>query len=164
MGRKRLWRGELSGQGLKIGIAVSEFNSFVTKNLLEGAKSALRRYGVKENDIDVIWVPGAFELPAAVKALADSQKYDGIIPLGCVIRGQTPHFEYISTACTTGLAQLSVTSHIPIVFGVLTCDTVEQAIERSSPNRNKGIQAAESLLKLIDALKQFKERLDSSAR
>lgn len=150
------FRGRLLGQGLKIGIAVSEFNSFITKNLLEGAKSTLLRYGVKEDDIDIIWVAGAFELPAAVKALADSQKYDGIIPLGCVIRGQTPHFEYIAMACTTGLAQLSVMSHIPIVFGVLTCDTVEQAVERSSPKRNKGIQVAESLLKLIDALRQFK--------
>jgi len=155
MGRE--WRGKLLGHGLKIGIAVGEFNSFVTKNLLEGAKSTLLHYGVKEDDIDIIWVPGAFELPAAVKALADSQKYDGIIPLGCVIRGQTPHFEYIASACTRGLAQLSLTSPIPIVFGVLTCDTVEQAIERSSPKRNKGVQAAESLLKLIDALRQLKE-------
>lgn len=151
-------RGEPLGQGLKIGIAVSEFNSFITENLLEGAKSTLLRYGVKEDDIDILWVPGAFELPSAVKAMANSQKYDGIIPLGCVIRGQTPHFEYIAMACTQGLAQLSINSKIPIVFGVLTCDTVEQAVERSSPKRNKGIQAAESLLKLIDALRRFKER------
>ena len=144
----REWRGLLEGKSLKIGIAVSEFNSFITKNLLEGAQSTLLRSGVKADDIDILWVPGAFELPAAVKAMADSHKYDGIIPLGCVIRGQTPHFEYISSACTTGLAHLSA---------ILTCDTVEQAVERSGAKRNKGIQAAESLLKLISALRRFKE-------
>lgn len=150
-------KASLEGRGLKIGIAVSEFNSFVTKNLLKSAKAVLFNCGVKEADIDILWVPGAFELPTAVKAMAESKKYDGIIPLGCVIRGQTPHFEYISSACTMSLAQLSISLNVPIVFGVLTCDTVEQAVERSGPKRNKGAQAAESLLKLINALKRFKD-------
>ncbi len=142
--------------GLRIAIAVSRFNAAITEKLLEGAKARLKRLGVAEGQIDVVWVPGAFELPQAVRALVQTGRYDGILPLGCVIRGETPHFEYICQAVTSGLAWLALESETPIVFGVLTTNTEEQAFERAGRKSHKGAEAAESLIELIEALKALK--------
>jgi len=148
-------KGELKGSGLKIGIAVSRFNSTVTKGLLEGAIDKLTQCGVKEDDIDVVWVPGAFELPQIIKKMAKLKRYDGIISLGCLIRGETPHFEYIASKVASGIAKLNLEHDIPIAFGVLTTDTIEQAMERSGLKLNKGAQAAESLLEMVNLLRRI---------
>lgn len=149
--------GRLSGLGLKIAIVVSRFNSMITQRLLEGALERLRLLGVKEEDADIVWVPGAFELPQAAKALAQTGHYDGILPLGCVIKGETPHFEYICQAVTQGLTRLALESKTPLVFGVLTTDTEEQALERAGLKSNKGAEAAESLIELINALRAIEK-------
>jgi 6,7-dimethyl-8-ribityllumazine synthase len=148
--------GSLAGEGLKIGIVVSRFNSFITERLLDGAVDKLSRCGVNEKDIDIVWVPGSFEIPKAVKALAKLGKYDGILPLGCVIRGETPHFEYIAAEVTKGLAKLNLDLAIPIAFGVLTTDTTDQAIERAGVKTNKGADAAESLIEMINLIRRLK--------
>ncbi|MFQ5793512.1 MAG: 6,7-dimethyl-8-ribityllumazine synthase [Candidatus Bipolaricaulia bacterium] len=151
------YQGTLDGNGLKIGIVVSRFNELITEKLLSGAVDRLTRSGVREEDIDVAWVPGSFELPKVVKTLAESGRYDGIISLGAVIRGGTPHFEYIATMVSTGLATLNLEYDTPIAFGVLTTDTVEQAIERAGTKHgNKGTEAAESVLEMVNLLKQLK--------
>lgn len=153
----REFKGELSGRGLKIGITISRFNSTITKGLLEGAVDKLKRCGVKEDDIEVAWVPGAFELPQVIKKMAELKRYDGIIALGCVIRGETPHFAYIASEAASGIAKLNLEYDIPIAFGVLTTDTIEQAMERSGLKLNKGAQAAESLLEMINLLRRIEE-------
>lgn len=147
--------GPLEGRGLKIAVAVSRFNAGITEKLLEGALDRLQRLGVDEKDIDVVWVPGAFELPRAARALVDAGRYDGVLPLGCVIRGETPHFEYISQAVTQGLARLALEGETPLVFGVLTVDTPEQALERAGVKRSKGAEAAEALVELIRVLREI---------
>lgn len=147
----------LRGKGLRIAVVVSRFNTPITQKLLEGAVEQLKRLGVREGGIEVMWVPGAFELPQAVKALAQTRKYDGILPLGCVIRGETPHFDYICQAVTYGLSELALRSEVPIVYGVLTTDTAEQALERAGSERNKGAEAAASLIELIGALRTLKD-------
>lgn len=147
---------KLPGDGLKIAVAVSRFNSSITQRLLQGALTSLTKLGVDERDIDVIWVPGAFELPQAVRRLADRERYDGILPLGCVIRGETHHFEYICQSVTSGLTQLALQARTPIVFGVLTTDTVEQAAARAGAKVNKGAEAAKSLIELIHTLNSLK--------
>lgn len=149
----RTIEGELSAQGLKLAIAVSRFNRGITEKLLEGALERLSRLGASEEDIDVLWVPGAFELPQSVKALMKTRRYDGILPLGCVIRGETPHFEYICQAVTQGLAQLALEGEVPIVYGIITADTPQQAWERAGIKGNKGAEAAEALVELIRALR-----------
>lgn len=146
--------GSLDGTGLRIGIVVSRFNSIVTERLLAGAVERLVRGGVKREEIDVFWVPGSFELPQVVRQLIQSGKYNGIIPLGCLIRGETLHFEVLARAVTEQLAQLSLAG-TPLVFGVLTADTVEQALARAGAKAHKGVQAAESLLELIGLLRQI---------
>lgn len=149
--------GSLDAKGFKIAIVVSRFNTAITKNLLAGAERRLIQCGVAVKDLDIFWVPGSFEIPRVVKALAATKKYDGILPLGCVIRGETPHFEYISRAVSHGLMQLSLEYETPIVFGILTTDTVEQASARAGLKSNKGAEAAESLVELINLLKGIKE-------
>jgi 6,7-dimethyl-8-ribityllumazine synthase len=146
--------GSLDGTGLRIAIVVGRFNSAITERLLTGAIDRLVRGGVKRDDIDIFWVPGSFELPQVARSLIQSGKYDGILPLGCLIRGETPHFEYLAAAVTRELAHLSLEG-TPLVFGVLTADTAEQAIERSGVKLHKGVQAAESLLELINLLRQL---------
>lgn len=146
--------GSLDGTGLRIGIVVGRFNSTVTKRLLEGAIDWLVREGVQRDDIDVFWVPGSFELPRVAHKLIQSGNYDGILPLGCLIRGETPHFEYLAAAVTRQLLRLSLEG-TPLVFGILTADTLEQALERSGLKLHKGVQAAESLLELIGLLRQL---------
>lgn len=153
--RIKEYTGSLKGEGLKIGIVVSRFNSSITKNLLNGAVDRLLRSGVAEEDIEIAWVPGSFELPKVVKLLAEFKRYDGIIPLGCVIRGETPHFEYIAREVAKGVARLNLEYDLPIVFGVLTTGTVEQAIERAGVKVNKGAQAAESLIEMVNLLSEF---------
>jgi 6,7-dimethyl-8-ribityllumazine synthase len=141
-----------SPPGLRIAIVVSRFHASITRKLLQGAQRQLLRHGVESADMDVVWVPGAFELPQAVRALASTDRYDGILPLGCVIRGETPHFEYICQSVTAGLTQLALEIETPIAYGVLTTDTVEQAAARAGSRRNKGAEAAKSLIELIRVL------------
>ncbi len=143
--------GNYSGKGRSIGILLSKFNSFVTDKLLDGALDALARHGVNDDNITIIRVPGAFEIPLALNRVIESDSFDGIITLGAVIRGETPHFEYVAAETTKGVAHLALKAKIPVSFGVLTTDTVEQAIDRAGAKAgNKGFDAAMSLLEMID--------------
>ena len=150
----RTVEGKLSGAGLKFALVVSRFNSFITERLLEGALDCLRRQGVAEDDLMVARVPGAWEIPVVVKRLAQSKAYDGVICLGAVIRGSTPHFDYVAAEVSKGIAMVSLESGLPISFGILTTDTLEQAIERAgSKAGNKGFAAAEAALEMVNLLK-----------
>ncbi len=145
----------VAGKG-KIGIIVGRFNSFVVESLLAGALDTLKRHGIKDNDITVVRVPGAFEIPIAAQRLATGKKYDALIALGAVIRGGTPHFDYVAGECTKGIAQVMMKHDLPIAFGVLTVDTIEQAIERSGTKAgNKGEEAAMSALEMLNLLHQL---------
>ncbi|WP_449620669.1 6,7-dimethyl-8-ribityllumazine synthase [Robertmurraya sp. Marseille-Q9965] len=149
--------GNLVGTGLKIGIVVSRFNEFITSKLLGGAEDALVRHGVKDEDITVMWVPGAFEIPLAAKKLAEQGGFDAIITLGTVIRGATPHFEYVSSEVAKGVANTGMQSGIPIIFGVLTTDSIEQAIERAGTKAgNKGYEAAVGAIEMGNLYKNLK--------
>jgi 6,7-dimethyl-8-ribityllumazine synthase len=151
----RTIEGDLQGQGLKVAIVVSRFNSFITDRLLEGAMDALRRHGVEDEDISVMKVPGSFELPLGVRKAAKG-KVDAVIALGALIRGGTPHFDYLSAEVTKGIAQVTLDSGIPVAFGVLTTDTVEQAIERAGTKAgNKGFEAALSAIEMAKLLRQM---------
>ena len=135
--------GKLDATGLKFGIVVGRFNSFISERLLEGALDALVRHGAKDGDIEVARVPGAFEIPLASQKMAAAGKYDALICLGAVIRGSTPHFDYVAAEVSKGVAQVSLKSGIPVAFGVLTTDSIEQAIERAGTKAgNKGFEAA----------------------
>ncbi|MBM4338552.1 MAG: 6,7-dimethyl-8-ribityllumazine synthase [Deltaproteobacteria bacterium] len=148
--------GKLMAKGLKFGIVLSRFNSFVSDRLLEGALDALRRSGAEEGDCSVVRVPGSFEIPLATKKMAKSGRYHAIICLGCVIRGATPHFEYIATEVTKGIASISLESEIPIAFGVLITETIEQAIERAGTKvGNKGFDAAMSAIEMANLMKEI---------
>ncbi len=150
----RTVEGKLSGAGLKFALVVSRFNSFITERLLEGALDCLRRQGVAEDDLMVARVPGAWEIPVVVKRLAQSKAYDGVICLGAVIRGSTPHFDYVAAEVSKGIAMVSLESGMPISFGILTTDTLEQAIERAgSKAGNKGFAAAEAAIEMVNLLK-----------
>jgi 6,7-dimethyl-8-ribityllumazine synthase len=150
----RTIEGKLSGAGLKFALVVSRFNSFITERLLEGALDCLRRQGVAEDDLMVARVPGAWEIPVVVKRLALSKAYDGVICLGAVIRGSTPHFDYVAAEVSKGIAMVSLESGMPISFGILTTDTLEQAIERAgSKAGNKGFAAAEAAIEMVNLLK-----------
>ncbi|WP_214786018.1 6,7-dimethyl-8-ribityllumazine synthase [Exiguobacterium sp. s183] len=149
------FEGNLVGEGLKIGIVVGRFNDLITMRLLDGAKDALKRHGVKEEDVSLAFVPGAFELPLVAKRMAMSQNYDAVITLGAVIRGATPHFDYVCNEAAKGIAQASYQSEVPVIFGVLTTETVEQAIERAGTKAgNKGWEAATSAIEMANLLKQ----------
>jgi len=148
--------GKLMAKGLKFGIVLSRFNNFVSDRLLEGALDALRRSGAEEGDCSVVRVPGSFEIPLATKKLAKSGRYDALICIGCVIRGATPHFEYIATEVTKGIASITLESEIPISFGVLITDTIEQAIERAGTKvGNKGFDAAMSAIEMANLMKEI---------
>jgi 6,7-dimethyl-8-ribityllumazine synthase len=135
--------GKLVGEGLKFGIVVSRFNEFITSKLLDGAQDALSRHGVKDADVDIAWTPGSFEIPLIAMKMAESHKYDAIICLGAVIRGGTPHFDYIATEVTKGIAKVGLDAGLPVILGVVTADTLEQAIERAGTKAgNYGAQAA----------------------
>ena len=148
--------GKLIAKGLKFGMVLSRFNNFIAERLLEGALDALKRSGAEEEDCTVARVPGAFEIPLAAKKMAKSGRYDAIICLGCVIRGATPHFEHIATEVTKGIAHLSLENEIPISFGVLITDTIEQAIERAGTKvGNKGFDAAMSAIEMANLMKEI---------
>ncbi len=148
--------GKLIAKGLRFGIILSRFNSFVSDRLLEGALDALRRSGAEEADCSVVRVPGSFEIPLATKKMAKSGKYDALICLGCVIRGATPHYEYIASEMTKGIAHLTLENEIPIAFGVLITDTIEQAIERAGTKvGNKGFDAAMTAVEMANLLNEM---------
>jgi 6,7-dimethyl-8-ribityllumazine synthase len=135
--------GKLLGEGLKFGVVVSRFNDFITGKLLEGAQDALSRHGVNEEDIDIAWAPGSFEIPLVAKKMAESGRYDAVICLGAVIRGGTPHFDYIASEVSKGIARVGLDTGLPVILGVITADTLEQAIERAgTKSGNYGSQAA----------------------
>ncbi|BCO09996.1 6,7-dimethyl-8-ribityllumazine synthase [Desulfolithobacter dissulfuricans] len=147
------FEGNLRGDGKKLGIIVARFNSFISEKLLEGAIDALVRSGVSDNDIDVARVPGAFEIPLVAQKMAKSGKYDAVITLGVVIRGATPHFDYVAGEVAKGTAQVMLDAGIPVLFGVLTTETIEQAIERAgSKAGNKGAEVAIAALEMIDLM------------
>ncbi len=152
----KIVEGHLNASGLKFAVAVSRFNDFITNRLLEGATDTIARSGGNADDITVVKVPGSFELPLAAKSLAQSKKYDGVICLGAVIRGSTPHFEHVSAQVSKGLQSAMLDSNVPIAFGVITADTLEQAIERAgSKHGNKGQQAALTVIEMANVLKRL---------
>ena len=148
--------GDLTIRNKRFALVAGRFNSFVVEHLINGAKDSLLKHGADETDIELFYVPGAFEIPLALKKTAKTGRYDAIVALGAVIRGGTPHFEYVAGECVKGISQVSLESEIPIAFGVLTVDTVEQAIERSGANsENKGAEAAESVIRMINLLEKL---------
>ena len=152
----KIIQGDLSGKGLKIGIVAARFNDFITSRLVDGALDGLQRHGVAEADIEIVRVPGAYEIPLAAKMLAQSRKFNAIICLGAVIRGATPHFEYVSAEVSKGAASVSMETGLPVIFGVLTTDTIEQAIERAgTKSGNKGWDAALSAIEMANVMKQL---------
>jgi 6,7-dimethyl-8-ribityllumazine synthase len=150
----KIIEGKLDAKGLRFGLLVSRFNSFVSDRLVEGAIDAILRHGGEKDDISVVRVPGAFEIPPTAKQMAESGRYDAIVCLGAVIRGATPHFEYVSAEVSKGVASVSIDSGIPVTFGVLTTDTIEQAIERAgSKAGNKGFDAAVAAVEMANLYK-----------
>jgi len=148
--------GDFRSNSGQYALVVARWNSFVVEHLLEGAIDTLNRHGITDKQITIIRAPGAFEIPLVVKKVADSGKYDAVIALGAVIRGGTPHFEYVAGECVKGLGQVSLSASIPVAFGVLTVDSIEQAIERSGTKAgNKGAEAAASALEMVNLLKQL---------
>src|SRR5512139_1108457 len=147
---------DLNAKGLKVGIIASRFNDFITARLLDGALDGLTRHGAADADIEVVRVPGSFEVPLAAQKMARSKKYDAIICLGAVIRGATPHFEYVSAEVSKGVAAVSMETGVPVIFGVLTTDTIEQAVERAgTKSGNKGWDAALSAIEMANLMKQI---------
>ncbi len=152
------FEGKLSGKGLKIGIVIARFNEFITGKLKEGAIDCLIRHEVDENDIDTLWVPGAFEIPLMAKKMAKSGKYHSILCLGAVIRGSTSHFDYVCSEVSKGIAKVSLDEELPVIFGVLTTETIEQAIERAGTKAgNKGWEVALSAIEMANLGKFFNE-------
>jgi len=150
------YEGSLLGKGLKFGLIVSRFNEFFTGKLLEGAQDALLRHGVSEADIEVAWTPGSFEIPLVAQKMARSKKYDAIICLAAVIRGGTPHWEYIASEATKGIARVSLETGVPVVNSIITTETLEQAVERSGAKAgNKGFDAAVSAIEMANLLKSM---------
>ena len=149
--------GELIAHGARFGIVLARFNGFIGERLLDGALDTLLRHGVEASQIDVVRVPGAFEIPLTLKLLAASNKYDALLALGAVIRGGTPHFEYVAGECAKGIAQVMMQHDIPVAFGVLTVDTIEQAIERAGTKAgNKGVDAALTVIEMVSLFKKLK--------
>ncbi len=149
-----VYEGNLIGTGLKVGIVISRFNELLSSRLLSGANDALARHGVALDDVDVAWVPGAFEIPLVAKKLAASAKYDVVLALGVVIRGATPHFEYISAEVSKGVASVSLSTGVPVMFGVITADSIEQAVERAgTKSGNKGWDAALAGIEMANLLR-----------
>jgi 6,7-dimethyl-8-ribityllumazine synthase len=156
MSRPKTVEGNLVVSDKRFGIVVGRFNSFIVESLLAGALDTLRRHGASDDSIEVIYVPGAFEIPLAAKRMAASRRYDAVIALGAVIRGGTPHFEYVAGECTKGLAAVMMEYEIPVAFGVLTVDTIDQAIERAGTKAgNKGVEATLSAIEMVNLLPQL---------
>ena len=150
------YQGMLSGKGLKFGIVIARFNEIITGRLLEGARDSLLRHGVSEQGIDVAWTPGSLEIPLAAKKMIETGKYNAIICLGCVIRGGTPHFEYVASEVNKGIARLSLDTGIPVIQGIITSDNLEQAIERAGAKEgNRGFAAANSAIEMANLIKSF---------
>lgn len=150
----KVYEGHLTGGGLRFGIVVSRFNEFITGKLLGGAQDALRRHGVEADAVDVAWCPGAFEIPLIAQRMAKSGRYDAVICLGAVIRGATPHFDYVANEVSKGVAATSLQTGVPVIFGVLTTDTIEQAIERAGTKAgNKGFEAAVTAIETANLVK-----------
>ncbi len=153
----RTLAGRMNGENLRIGVVVGRFNEFVTQPLLEGALDTLRRHGVADDRIDVAWTPGSFEIPMVAKRMADAGGYDAVICLGAVIRGSTPHFEYVSSNMASGIFRAGYDSGVPVIFGVLTTNTVEEAIDRAgAKSGNKGRDAATAAIEMVDLLRQIR--------
>jgi 6,7-dimethyl-8-ribityllumazine synthase len=153
----RVVEGGTEGRRFRVGIVISRFNQEITRQLLTGALDVLREKGVQDGDIETVWVPGAFEIPLVAQRMARSGQFHGLLALGCVIRGETPHFEYISSAATDGVARVTLETGVPVGFGVLTTETVEQARDRSDPRKyNRGGQAALTVLEMMNLLKELK--------
>lgn len=150
----RNFEGVLLGQGLKFALVISRFNEFITQKLLNGAQDALRRHGVGEDDMELAWVPGAFEIPLVAKKLVETKRFDAVICLGAVIRGDTPHFDYIASEVTKGIARVGLDSGLPVIYGVITADTLEQAIERAgTKSGNRGFEAAVKAIEMANLIK-----------
>ncbi len=148
------FEGMLLGKGLKFGLVISRFNEFITKKLLEGTQDALLRHGVNQDDIEIAWVPGSFEIPLIAKKLAQTNRFDAVICLGAVIRGATPHFEYIAAEVTKGIAKVGLDTGLPVIYGVITADTLEQAIERAGTKEgNEGFKAAVKAIEMANLIK-----------
>jgi 6,7-dimethyl-8-ribityllumazine synthase len=148
--------GGFSGDGKKFAIAVARFNEFIGSKLLEGALDGFRRHGVGDEDVTIVWTPGAYELPFATKKLAESGSYDAVVALGCVIRGATAHFDYVAGEAAKGIGQVAMQTGVPVIFGVLTTDTIEQAIERAgTKSGNKGFDAAMAALEMANLSSQL---------
>jgi 6,7-dimethyl-8-ribityllumazine synthase len=155
----QVYEGFLKGEGLRFGLVVSRFNEFIGTRLLAGARDCLTRHGVAEGDVDVAWVPGAMEIPLIAQRLAASKKYDAVICLGAVIRGSTPHFDYVAGEVAKGVARVQLDTGIPVIFGVLTTESIEQAVERAgTKSGNKGWDAATSAVEMANLVR----RLESS--
>ena len=150
------FEGKFNGKGIKIGIVAGRFNEFITSKLVGGAVDVLKRNDVNDEDIDIAWVPGAFEIPLITKKMSESKKYDAIITLGAVIKGSTPHFDYVCAEVSKGVAQISLQTGLPIMFGVLTTNNIEEAIERAGTKAgNKGSDVAFGALEMIDLIKNI---------
>ena len=151
-----VYEGKLTGEGLKIGIVASRFNEFITSKLISGAEDCLKRHGVRDEDITLVWVPGAFEIPLMAKKMVMNMSFDAVICLGAVIRGATSHYEMVCNETTKGIAQVSLNSGIPVLFGVITTDTIEQAIERAGTKAgNKGYDCAMSAIEMANLSKEI---------
>lgn len=148
------FEGHLIGTGLKVAVVVSRFNELLSTRLLSGAQDGFVRHGVEATDIDVAWVPGAFEIPLVARKLAESGRYDAVVALGVVIRGGTPHFEYVASEVSKGIAKVSLDTGVPVMFGVITADTIEQAVERAGTKAgNKGWEAAMGAIEMANLVK-----------
>lgn len=152
----RIIEGNLVAKDIRVGIVVGRFNEFIVSKLLGGAIDGLKRHGVDEDSIEVAWVPGAFEIPLVAKKMANSKKYDAVICLGAVIKGSTPHFDYVCAEASKGIGAVSLNTELPVIFGILTTDTIEQAIERAgTKSGNKGYDAAVTAIEMANLLKNF---------
>ena len=154
-----IYEGQLIGEGKRFGVVVSRFNEFITSKLLSGAMDTLQRHGVDTEGVDIAWAPGSFEIPLVALRMAESGRYDAVVCLGCVIRGATPHFDYVANEVSKGVAQVGLRTGVPTVFGVITSDTIEQAIERAGTKAgNKGADAARAAIEMANLLGQLPER------
>lgn len=154
----RVLEGKVVAQGIRVGIVAARFNEFITSKLVGGALDGLKRHDVKEEDIDVAWVPGAFEIPLIASKMAKSKKYDAVICVGAVIRGSTSHYDYVCSEVSKGIAQVSLASSVPVMFGVLTTDTIEQAIERAgTKSGNKGFDCATGAIEMVNLLREIRK-------
>ncbi|MCF8010647.1 MAG: 6,7-dimethyl-8-ribityllumazine synthase [Clostridiales bacterium] len=155
----KIFEGHLVGEGLKLGMVVGRFNEFITNKLLSGAMDSLKRHGVDEEGVEVAWVPGGFEIPLVAKKMAQTEKYDAVICLGAVIRGSTPHFNYVAAEVSKGVAKASTDTGIPVVFGIITADTIEQAVERAgTKSGNKGWDAAVTAIEMANLMCTINEQ------